>query len=105
MNRKSIGKKSIASALSGIALVAVLSSNALDNQVTGSCLKSANSSNETSLNITTCNSFMAEAVSWFDWVGGKSRSHQFHFLDLLELLYSSDDEERESFNHSPTSSI
>ncbi|QJR80561.1 hypothetical protein CA267_007120 [Alteromonas pelagimontana] len=26
-------------------------------------------------------------VSWLSWVSGKSQSYQFHFLDLLELLY------------------
>ncbi len=26
--------------------------------------------------------------SWFSWLSGKSRSSQFHYLDLLELLES-----------------
>jgi hypothetical protein len=26
-------------------------------------------------------------VSWKNWLTGKSRSNQFHFLDLLELLH------------------
>ncbi|GGW78808.1 hypothetical protein GCM10007391_09300 [Alteromonas halophila] len=30
-------------------------------------------------------------VSWYSWLAGKSVSYQFHFLDLLELLYSNDD--------------
>jgi hypothetical protein len=25
-------------------------------------------------------------VSWFTWLSGKAKSHQFHYLDLLELL-------------------
>lgn len=29
-------------------------------------------------------------VSWFSWLAGKSASYQFHFIDLLELLYSND---------------
>lgn len=29
-------------------------------------------------------------VSWYSWLAGKSASYQFHFLDLLELLYSPD---------------
>lgn len=29
----------------------------------------------------------ATQVSWLSWVSGKSLSYQFHFLDLLELLY------------------
>ncbi|QPG05430.1 hypothetical protein IT774_15230 [Salinimonas marina] len=26
------------------------------------------------------------SVNWHDWVAGHSRSYQFHFFDLLELL-------------------
>ena len=37
-----------------------------------------------------CSANVKETVSWFNWIGGKSPSYQFHFLDLLELLY--DDE-------------
>ena len=29
--------------------------------------------------------------SWFSWISGDSRSAQFHYLDLLELLTSSED--------------
>ncbi|WP_144211970.1 hypothetical protein [Shewanella donghaensis] len=32
----------------------------------------------------------SDNVSWGDWVTGNSRSSQFHFLDLLELLHSND---------------
>ena len=32
----------------------------------------------------------SENVSWGNWVTGNSRSSQFHFLDLLELLHSND---------------
>jgi len=32
-----------------------------------------------------------EESSWFSWLTGDSRSAQFHYLDLLELLTSSDD--------------
>ncbi len=31
-----------------------------------------------------CNT--GEQQSWFSWLQGKSRSAQFHFVDLLELL-------------------
>lgn len=37
----------------------------------------------------TCDSDVTE-VSWYSWLAGKSASYQFHFLDLLELLYKSD---------------
>ncbi len=29
---------------------------------------------------------LAEQQSWFSWIRGESRSTQFHFVDLLELL-------------------
>ena len=32
-----------------------------------------------------------EESSWFSWLTGDSRSAQFHYLDLLELLTSSED--------------
>lgn len=35
-------------------------------------------------------SLVAETVSWHDWFTGQSASVQFHFLDLLELLYQRD---------------
>ena len=37
----------------------------------------------------TCDDNVTE-VSWYSWLAGKSASYQFHFLDLLELLYSRD---------------
>lgn len=37
-----------------------------------------------------CTVQSGETVNWFDWIGGKSPSYQFHFLDLLELLYGDD---------------
>ncbi|GIU49290.1 hypothetical protein [Shewanella sp. KT0246] len=32
----------------------------------------------------------SDDVSWGSWVTGNSRSSQFHFLDLLELLHGSE---------------
>ncbi|PYE32364.1 hypothetical protein DFP83_10689 [Idiomarina fontislapidosi] len=31
-------------------------------------------------------------VTWANWLRGESRSTQFHFFDLLELLFSSSEE-------------
>ncbi len=31
-------------------------------------------------------------VTWTNWFKGESRSTQFHFFDLIELLFSSSDE-------------
>lgn len=33
----------------------------------------------------------ANSVTWENWVKGESRSAQFHFIDLFELLFSSSD--------------
>ena len=32
--------------------------------------------------------------SWMSWITGDSRSAQFHYLDLLELLTSSDEPQK-----------
>lgn len=31
-------------------------------------------------------------VSWTSWVAGRSLSYEFHYLDLLELLYGGSDD-------------
>jgi hypothetical protein len=36
-------------------------------------------------------------VNWYSWLMGESSSAQFHYLDLLELLLGSDDDEQVSF--------
>jgi len=38
--------------------------------------------------------------SWFSWLAGDSRSAQFHYLDLLELLSSSDEQQSRSLKPS-----
>ncbi|WP_194756782.1 hypothetical protein [Aliidiomarina indica] len=43
------------------------------------------------------------SVNWFAWVSGKSRSAQFHFLDLLELtLGKSNDKNKQQGGSSPS---
>ena len=37
--------------------------------------------------VTQCGATMVSEVSWLEWFSGKSSSYQFHFFDLLELLY------------------
>lgn len=39
----------------------------------------------------TCSALLTPEVSWLEWVAGKSTSYQFHFFDLLELLYGRSD--------------
>ncbi|TDP37565.1 hypothetical protein DEU29_10627 [Idiomarina aquatica] len=42
----------------------------------------------------------ANEVTWTNWVKGESRSAQFHFIDLFELLFSSKDasQQKQRFN-------
>lgn len=35
----------------------------------------------------------SQGVSWSEWFTGRSSSYQFHFIDLLELLYRSGNSE------------
>ncbi|MGM0526347.1 MAG: hypothetical protein ACQEQ8_09170 [Pseudomonadota bacterium] len=38
----------------------------------------------------------ANAVTWTNWVKGESRSAQFHFFDLFELLFGSADKKQKA---------
>lgn len=38
-----------------------------------------------------CSALLAPEVSWLEWAVGKSSSYQFHFFDLMELLYGRSD--------------
>ena len=38
-----------------------------------------------------CSELLTPEVSWLEWAAGKSTSYQFHFFDLLELLYGRSD--------------
>ncbi|WP_100642686.1 hypothetical protein [Alteromonas facilis] len=103
MNWKSLGKKSLFVATGVFALGVVLSANALKPHWQDSC----DTEISQPLNAQSpCALVANEKVNWFDWIGGKSRSYQFHFLDLLELLYSNDSESRDSMGSSaPTGSM
>lgn len=39
-----------------------------------------------------------QSVTWGAWFSGKSRSTQFHFLDLFELLFSNSDSKQRDYN-------
>ncbi|UAA40891.1 hypothetical protein KIH87_18050 [Paraneptunicella aestuarii] len=43
-----------------------------------------------------CTKESSTDVSWHSWLVGDSRSKQFHYLDLLELLFRSDGRDSES---------
>lgn len=45
---------------------------------------------------TVCHTPIHEKRTWFSWLAGDSRSAQFHYLDLLELLSSSEEQQSRS---------
>lgn len=49
----------------------------------------------------------ATSLNWIEWISGKSRSPQFHFLDLLELVFGKKGNQPNSFdsNNHQTSSF
>ncbi|SFC53062.1 hypothetical protein [Pseudoalteromonas denitrificans] len=46
---------------------------------------------KTQVSISQC---QASNKSWFSWLTGNSRSAQFHYLDLLELLSNSENKDQ-----------
>lgn len=49
----------------------------------------------------------AASLNWVEWISGKSRSPQFHFLDLLELVFGKKGNQPNSLdaNNQPTNSF
>ena len=45
------------------------------------------------------------SVTWSNWVKGESRSAQFHFIDLFELLFSSNAQQRSKQQFNQQSSL
>ena len=103
MNRKSFGKKSVVTLTSALAVAFMLNVKAFDADWFVDCQSPSYTVQPAQSQI--CEKAMIDSVSWFDWLGRKSRSYQFHFLDLLELLYSDDSEESDHFSASPTSAF
>ena len=44
----------------------------------------------------------AEQVTWLNWLTGDSRSVQFHFFDLIELISSSSDSSKKRYQNEYT---
>ncbi|MBT0586101.1 hypothetical protein [Alteromonas oceanisediminis] len=102
MNRKSNGKVLLATA--GTALL-VLAMSAKPSNVQFSDNVNCQQGDVSEKHQTTCVQKLSEQVSWSDWLVGKSTNYQFHFLDLLELLYSDDSSSNDSFNRGPSSQL
>ncbi|WP_126773540.1 hypothetical protein [Pseudidiomarina homiensis] len=47
----------------------------------------------------------AKDLSWASWFGGGSRSTQFHFLDLFELLFGSNEQQSNQYGSSKKVSL
>ncbi len=80
----------IASALLLIGAFSFGSSSEQELSSVGNCHNTQVVSAQNTLTTITCIKAEEES-SWFSWLTGDSRSAQFHYLDLLELLTNSDD--------------
>lgn len=83
--------------LAGSALAVVLTfAQIMEGDDSGLCVNfdvtGFNSSLPASHPANRCASGQQADVSWFTWFSGRSKSYQFHYLDLLELLSRSSDD-------------
>lgn len=78
----------IAAALLIIGAFSFAPSSEQDLSLVSNCQHQVTSVN--TQNAITC-AKVEEDSSWFSWLTGDSRSAQFHYLDLLELLTSSEE--------------
>lgn len=70
------------------------SSSELDTANTQACVCDSNITYQASLPSSHPNNRCADQannLSWGNWITGNSRSSQFHFIDLLELLHGNKD--------------
>ena len=99
MNRKSKSLFTFTGiSLTGLAAVAMLSFSqvSLDNQnVFCGNLEQAVIDHELPVShpANRCATEFSQGVSWSEWFTGRSSSYQFHFIDLLELLSRSGNNE------------
>lgn len=70
-----------------------------DAPVANACVASvpASSTPEPTAEAATCATTDTDIrqITWSNWLSGKSRSAQFHFLDLFELLFGSSDKKHD----------
>ncbi|MCL1143550.1 hypothetical protein [Shewanella gaetbuli] len=77
-----------------VVMMAATFSQNEDNQSAKACACKADVEYNTSLPSSHPNNRCAledHDVSWKNWITGNSRSNQFHFIDLIELLYGHKD--------------
>lgn len=85
-------------ALSGLAAVAILNFSQVsidDSNVFCGNLENAVLDQELPIShpVNRCAGEQSQGVSWTEWFTGRSSSYQFHFIDLLELLSRSGNNE------------
>ncbi|GIU45845.1 hypothetical protein [Shewanella colwelliana] len=77
-----------------VGMTAVGVQNLTDTASNSACVCDGNNSYNSSLPASHPSNRCAQEsdnVSWTNWFAGKSRSNQFHFVDLLELLHGHQD--------------
>jgi len=70
--------------IGGASIIATIAAFSLSLPSTQKCLDVFNGVQKTTCNATTAK----PSVTWRAWVKGQSTSVQFHFLDLVELMFS-----------------
>lgn len=99
MNRKSKSLFTLSGVtLTGLATVAILSFSQIaseDTNVFCGMLENAVLDHELPIShpVNRCVTEQSQGVSWSEWFTGRSSSYQFHFIDLLELLSRSGNNE------------
>ncbi|QYK01614.1 hypothetical protein [Shewanella psychrotolerans] len=80
----------LAIAAVAVGMTALSVTSLSDNSTSVACVCDGNTNYNPTLPANHPNNRCAQQgdnVSWGNWLTGKSRSSQFHFLDLLELLH------------------
>ena len=81
----------MASALLFVGALNFISSSEQDLTAINNCQQKQTTTTDTA--VSACLK-IADESSWSSWITGDSRSAQFHYLDLLELLTSSGDSKK-----------
>ncbi|WP_394129273.1 hypothetical protein [Shewanella maritima] len=96
LNTTTVKLTSASLALSALGLTfTVMSQSSTEDLSTQACVCDSDTSYNTSLPSSHPSNRCAtqgDDVSWGKWLTGNSRSTQFHFIDLLELLHSRNSE-------------
>lgn len=83
-----------------IALISAVGASAwqTENRTTVAECRAMLENSELMTNPDRCDTATEQEVTWSSWFSGKSRSTQFHFLDLFELLFGSAESKKRDYN-------